>query len=243
MACTPHDLDEHDPDVVDSVFVEAGLPGFAANALLIAYVRISPAAAFFRRVVEGTAICWWRFRTRATAIALLREVLGFIGSGVFLLLTLAWTYRRQAARRASRIAGSARASSGFTIGSKLTILANCSHRFQASSSLASVLCAAALRSLSARAPQRRESVLMSTRKAIAERLYTSFWRSTAIACIASRAGVEVLPGGRHGAERVRYSASLSEGCTRGGDARSNRARGCACAASASADACCACCCR
>eukprot|EP00965_Chrysotila_dentata_P126487 4182099-Pleurochrysis_carterae.AAC.1 len=69
-------------------------------------------------------------------MALLREVLGF-GSGVFLPLTLAWTYKRKAARRVSRIAGSARASSGLMIGSKLTILANCSHRFQASSSLAS----------------------------------------------------------------------------------------------------------
>eukprot|EP00965_Chrysotila_dentata_P017596 584439-Pleurochrysis_carterae.AAC.1 len=81
---------------------------------------------------------------------------------------LACTCRRKAARRASKTAGSARASSGLTTGSKPTMLANCSHLFQASSSFASVPCAAVLRSLSASAPQRREMVLMSTREAIAE---------------------------------------------------------------------------
>eukprot|EP00965_Chrysotila_dentata_P001728 57684-Pleurochrysis_carterae.AAC.1 len=69
-------------------------------------------------------------------MALLSEVLGF-GSGVCLPLTLACTCRRKAARMASRIAGSARASSGLMTGSKSTILANRSHRFQASSSFAS----------------------------------------------------------------------------------------------------------
>eukprot|EP00965_Chrysotila_dentata_P153544 5074784-Pleurochrysis_carterae.AAC.1 len=69
-------------------------------------------------------------------MALLSEVLGF-GSGVCLPLTLACTCRREAARRASKIAGFARASSDLMTGSKPTMLANCSHRFQASSSFAS----------------------------------------------------------------------------------------------------------
>eukprot|EP00965_Chrysotila_dentata_P077229 2549864-Pleurochrysis_carterae.AAC.1 len=192
MACTPHDLDGHDPDVVDSVFVEAGLPGFAANALFIAYVadalnyaeehwlptvRQDRVLAVYvdvgahqprRRLLQacGGGDC------NLVALQNARHSDGIVEGGVrlwvgvLLPLTLAWTYRRKVARRASRIAGSTRASSGLMIGSKLTILANCFHRFQASSSLASVLCAAALRPLSARTPQRRESVLMSTREAI-----------------------------------------------------------------------------
>eukprot|EP00965_Chrysotila_dentata_P137564 4550655-Pleurochrysis_carterae.AAC.1 len=63
-----------------------------------------------------------------------------------------------------------------------------------------------------------------------------------MACIASSAGVEVYPGGRHGAERTRFAAARTAGCARGATARANGGGG-ACGARVGAAIGCAGCCR
>eukprot|EP00965_Chrysotila_dentata_P175423 5790158-Pleurochrysis_carterae.AAC.1 len=56
-----------------------------------------------------------------------------------------------------------------------------------------------------------------------------------MACIASRAGVEVRPGGRHGAERTKFAAARTAGCARGTTARANCSGGACCVCAGATD--------